>query len=451
MLDLLFALTVFSLGFRGISFKGIKIADIFILLLFLAFFVKWYRKETEIQVNPVLYSLFALFFVAVLASLTKVGNFKYAILDPFRYLVVGGFFLVVNSYLDSRDKFIRSFKLVYYSGLLVSAFSVAVLFLWFRGFGFSSFFMHQIESGLVEGRVQAFFYDPNHFASFLLLPFFAGLYFLFDAWEDNKGRKLARRITIFASLVVIIGGTVATGSRGGMLSLAAGIIVLIGLRFFWDRFSGVNKFLPNVSTARFLGVMLLLLVVLSSFWWIYDRTEILPSLFSDDIRKEEYIEGKSRTGTAANAIIVRFELWKGSLLAFKDNIFLGVGTSDYINDYSEIAEKYNLLTKAENFPHNTYLDLLAETGLFGFLTGFSMILYVIWQAFGLLRGVSSHQKIVVAVLIGMLVAELANMMLLSMFHGRRLWFLFALIVAYSRYIEIPETEAVEGGIAYHGG
>ena len=59
---------------------------------------------------------------------------------------------------------------------------------------------------------------------------------------------------------------------------------------------------------------------------------------------------------------------------FKDNIFTGIGPRMFRYKCGE--EKYNLWEGCSTHPHNTYVQLLAETGIFGFLFGIVLFFFI---------------------------------------------------------------------------
>ena len=63
-----------------------------------------------------------------------------------------------------------------------------------------------------------------------------------------------------------------------------------------------------------------------------------------------------------------------SLRMFKDNIVTGIGPRMF--RYTCALKKYNLWEGCSTHPHNTYVQLLAETGLLGFLFGAIIFLII---------------------------------------------------------------------------
>ena len=67
--------------------------------------------------------------------------------------------------------------------------------------------------------------------------------------------------------------------------------------------------------------------------------------------------------------------YRSAIRIFKDNIFLGAGPRSFRLKCSE--EKYLVsTTSCITHPHNTYIQLLSETGLIGFLFIFSIFIFL---------------------------------------------------------------------------
>ena len=65
---------------------------------------------------------------------------------------------------------------------------------------------------------------------------------------------------------------------------------------------------------------------------------------------------------------------------FKDNIFLGVGVKNFRNYCYNEKYKISRLS-CSTHPHNTYVQLLAEMGLIGFVFGFLIFLFIFFNIF----------------------------------------------------------------------
>ena len=70
----------------------------------------------------------------------------------------------------------------------------------------------------------------------------------------------------------------------------------------------------------------------------------------------------------------RIVLWKEAIAIIKDHPFLGCG----LNTYSIVAPKYKIAEGGGIYPHNSYLQMAAETGLLG-LGAFLWIIIILFR------------------------------------------------------------------------
>ena len=423
MMGFFYYASVFMLGFRGIELKGIKIADLFIVFLFLAMLYRIILKNERLRWNRKFLGLTGLVIAGVLVSLLKVDDFTYAKLDPFRYILVGMFATSIIHYLDSKEKIIKTFKVLLLAGVISAVASLIVFSLWTAGYEGVAPFLHHIETGEAEGRAMPFFYDPNHYGGFLIIPIIVASYFLLTSVDrdDSKNNWLYYLVEL-----VLITALVTTGSRSavGAVTVAWGAIITFHLiTAHWDRlsFETTNRLAKNLILVSLIAAMILL-------WFGYSQ-----------IGKSFEVE---RYGKVKGGFKTRLQLWSASLIAFGNNPIIGVGTSDFVNEYPRIARRHGFDPETQFFPHNTYIGLLSELGLVGGLSGLLLIAYVFlkgWQ-----NVIRSSGSGLLVILLSLFTAQAAHMFFLSMFHARRLWFVFALIIGASLFIGV-ETQNKDRG------
>lgn len=180
----------------------------------------------------------------------------------------------------------------------------------------TDFFGATVEKGIP--RMIGLNNDPNICASAILFPL---LFFCFD-------KSVFSRTFFFFSLFCLL----ATLSRGGML---AGVVGLFAAFFMVN--SRVKLYYLGAGT-------LLGFVVIGVYSFFSDTLSILF---------EKRINGMSSGGG-------RFEVWNNALTLFDSNPHLGFG----IFTFRHVSELNYDIPK---FAHNTYLEVLVETGWIGFL------------------------------------------------------------------------------------
>ena len=106
-------------------------------------------------------------------------------------------------------------------------------------------------------------------------------------------------------------------------------------------------------------------------------------IIDETIKGMNLSENKSNPGNTINDKVYIFskqhtEHYLSAFKIFNDNKFFGVGVKNFRNFCGD--EKYFVSDDAcSTHPHNIYLQLLSETGLFGFLIFFSLFLYLSFQ------------------------------------------------------------------------
>ncbi len=192
-------------------------------------------------------------------------------------------------------------------------------------------------SYLIHSRIRLFgtTLDPN----FVGLPLIVGATLLLDRIFNAKKRALL--VCMYSIVVVAI---VYTASRGNFVSL----MISNGLLALY--FISLKK--QSAGRAIFLSILLMILLLLL-FWFISTR------LSSRWVRMTSLGIGEDNG---------RFECWKASLDLWKKNLMLG-------NGLGGVFRLCNFAT------HCTYIQLLSETGILGFILFILFLLKNLKRAF----------------------------------------------------------------------
>jgi O-antigen ligase len=170
-----------------------------------------------------------------------------------------------------------------------------------------------------------------------------------DLFQSTCGRVFLMIIVLFTS-----GGILVSGSRGVWIALAAACLVTLLL---YDRHKAAIFFVSIISVC--------ILVTISSSALRERASSIVTSFYTEDV--------KGSTGT-------RVELWKGSLLVFKQHPLLGVGTGNYQSSIEDLVrEKKIMEPSVAMHAHNIYFQALATRGIIGFvLTAGFLVALIKW-------------------------------------------------------------------------
>ena len=247
-----------------------------------------------------------------------------------------------------------------------------------------------------EGRLQGGGGDPNYLAAGLVPAIvLAGVLV-------GQVRDPVARITLVVTAVVLTSGLAATQSRGGLVAaVVAGFVAIV------------------VQRRRLAALVGVGLVVLTAAAW-----------FASAPGAWERVTDWDGGGTG------RTELWTVAWRMFEDHPITGVGLNNfraesqaYVREPGRL-EFVHLIAEKPGVVHNTYLQLLAETGVVGlalFLAAVAGCLRALWRA--VRRFEQAGELLMAALARGVIVAAaglLAASFFLSNATDARLWVLLAL-------------------------
>src|SRR3989338_9539916 len=255
-------------------------------------------------------------------------------------------------------------------------------------------------------RATAGFKTPNSLGAYL-----TGVVPIVLAWIVRKDERLRYRLLFALLLCLVIWSLIVTFSRGAFLTALGGVMffaLLYGLhRWYWQFYLTI-------------GLLLLLVTLWGTFGFILTSDWKFPSLRYDTISW-------------------RLQVWQDTLRMVQDSWFLGHG----INTFMQTFEAYR--TDAGGSPtyaHNSYLQLLAETGVVGLVS----FLWILGNLFRWLSSQVSHYGIknddLIVPALGVW-SGIAAFLLHSFFDNQfyslqlsvYLWFLVGLLVAMTKVMK----------------
>jgi O-antigen ligase len=227
--------------------------------------------------------------------------------------------------------------------------------------GFGQVKIAQTVGAVREPRIAGPLPDPNFYAQVLVALVPLALYRLWD--ERDRAHKLAAAY----ALGVITLSAVFTYSRGGALVLALVFVVALVHRRVRLRYvamvilalAPISLLAPPNFTARLATI-----------------TQLAPVVEGFDDEKEDASFRQRRMLMA-----VAWEM-------FSDHPLTGVGAGNYTEHFDEYARRHGTTVRSyeefsdPHYPHSTYLEILAETGV----VGLAAFLAVIAAAFAGLAG-----------------------------------------------------------------
>lgn len=256
-------------------------------------------------------------------------------------------------------------------------------------------------------RVTAFGFHPNNLARILLLGLLAVVGFSFA-----RGKGLIRPILVSLPVTVLLGAAlIQTGSRGGLLALAAGLMTLVLRR---------GTMMMKVLNAAGL------LVLLGIFFLAALQSQVMHARFEETIEE----------GDVARRDLIYPTAWQ----MFQEKPLLGWGP---ISSTYELGMRLGHPEEETKNPHNIILFGFVSTGLIGSLPLFVGIAFAVLSAWKTRDG--PHGILPLAMIVAVLVANMSGLWLFNKLH----WVVMAYAMA-SVYHLAGERSALKVGVGSRG-
>ncbi len=318
---------------------GPLLSDLSISLISILFLSYCVLKKNFSFFKKKYFYFFLIFWIYLLIN-SLINNFNLdSIKISFFYFRYGVFVIAIATLLNFDDKFIKYF---FYCTF------VCFVSLIFDGF-YQYFFGKNILGFETPDsfRVSSFFQDEQILGSYLsrLWPIFFGLSIILF----SKSKK------IFFNLILIF-------------ILSETLIFLSGDRsaFFYINFSAFFVILFSLKLLKLRLITLLCsfaLIVFITFFNPSAKERILDKTFSqmNIFNKDKKKDGKIFIFTENHT-----EMYLSAYKMFLDHKILGVGVKNYRNFCKTPMYKKNTQS-CSSHPHNTYIQILSETGIIGFV------------------------------------------------------------------------------------
>lgn len=299
-------------------------------------------------------------FISTVLSITKLASIE----EIMRNIMYISLAIAVFSWSDIKNKMKLLSYTILSSGLVVSI------------YGIINFFMNYYETISFSPAAEPFG-RTNDLGAYMLLIFPLSLSnFLYE--NENKFEKsLYALVTILTSITIIL-----TFSRGIWLSTIIAICLILSL--------GRKILKKNLIYLGIVGVISLIPLVIK---WddIVTRFLSLQNIFNN----------------AENSIEWRKSLITSTFDMFIANPVIGTGLNTFPFVFSAYQEKAGYFSVN---PHNYYLQLLAETGIMGFISFIVLVLSILYMSF---KAFKNSENIFKGIALGLLVAIISSLIHIS--------------------------------------
>lgn len=358
--DLIISVTVLfsliiSLKDHDKKFKQLITKDIFIISFLLFFLYLFFSSLISfIESNNLSYENFKSFFSRSLFF--------------FRF----GLYPVCFVYLMNKFNFLITKKHLLYFLVTILFVVFDLVFQYFNGSDIFGFIPMQ-RGEVALNRLSGPFNDELIPGAFLMRYFFIFLLFIFFFINQKKILNFTIPFSIFILLITIF----LTGER------AATLLSIFGIFIFFIIF---KEFRLKILLSSAACLLLIVIVLISNP--VLKKRMVNDTLFQLGISK--YLDNKEETivKKISNTKITKFldshygAHWETAYRIWLDNKYFGIGLKQFRNEcsnakYDDIKSKLRSIRCATH-PHNSYFEILSETGLFG-------LLFFVFLVFSLFR------------------------------------------------------------------
>lgn len=331
-----------SYDFSGVT---VRISQVVILITILAWIIRGFAiKKFKLKANPIFWPL-VIFLLINLISLFNSPNLKRSVFVFVFTLFTVSLSIFIPNLLRHKEELPKILKFLAASTLLVTIFGLYQFIGDFIGLptGLRELYTKEI---LGFPRVQSTALEPLYFANFLLIPI--GVFFsLFLA-----RRKEIKPLFIISLLLLSLVNLILTVARGAYLAVIPTLFI-VALFYLRHLFAGRNLLY------LFIFVSVFVVSVLYFFGWANTWEKFVTH--SKNIFTGSSYEERVQTFTAA------YYIWL-------DHPFFGNGPGSF----GPLTASHPLIEPSQGWKivNNEYLELLAETGIFG-LSAFLVILMIL--------------------------------------------------------------------------
>ena len=328
---------------------GPFLSDLGISIVAILFIINSFRNDLSKYFRNIFFKLFLIFCIGLIISSLLSNNILISLKNSFFYFRFGIFSLSFWYLIDKNSKI-----LIYLFYSIVACFFSLVIDGYFQYFLGKNLFGVEMYR---EFRVSSFF-GPELILGSYLSRFFPILFALF-IFLDQQFKFKSKLLLSFVTLIFI---------------LTEGLILLSGER--------LALFFMNLS-AIFIILMIKEYRIYRLWTYIISLILIVLLLFSFPVTKQRIIDQTINDFTGKNSDISKIYifskthdgLYQSGIKIFLDNKFFGVGPRQFRNE----CKKYRVSEfSCDTHPHNTYIELLSEAGIFSFLMVIGLFISIIY-------------------------------------------------------------------------
>ena len=351
--------------------SGPFLPDLFIVLISFIFLFIFNKKKELFKIKSKFFIFFLIFYFYLILTSILSDNFYQSIKSSITYLRFGFFSLAIFFILNNKKNFIKYFYVMICFTLIILIFDGYFQFITGKNiFGFK---------GVRPDRLGGLFFDELILGSYLgkILPIFFTFYLL------NKKYLNRYYVIILAVLTYIL--VFLSGERSAFLTTTLYLIMVIPFLL------GIRK---SIILFIFAGTI---------FGTLITTNENMKNRYYDQMLMHTLGVGKYANNDLTKKTFMpsHIGLFSSAIDIFQKNIVVGGGVRTFRiyckNNMNkkliEIKKNHPNMNTCNTHPHNYYLQLLAETGLIGFLFVLAIFIRLFFNYFQQLYYLIKKDKI----------------------------------------------------------
>lgn len=411
LLSVIFCLPFERIPSIDIGMITLKINQFLGILLIISWMLGQMFQEKKITPNALVWPL-SFFLLAGFLSIFG-AEFQSRAIQVFVFVFFTAMlFFATVSLVNSRERFELIIKVLYWSTLITCFFALFQFAADMLGLGSIT--------GLKEGygketmgftRVQAFSQEPLYLANYLFLPLgiFVGLYL-----EKIKLISRMKLLSIICLILLVILLTVSRGAYIGLIAFFGFVICILAHRVFT---------IKHIIT----GIVSIIFVICATVLIIKFASPDAYGEFIKHVKVEDFQKGESTQA--------RLTAWYDAYEAFEEKPIFGIGLGNFgpwVKNYPDPST-----VKGWDIVNNEYLEVLAETGIVGFIAFLIFLLVIAVRSF--IAYFKTKDNFNRAILVGLIAASAAIFVQYNFFSTLyiiHIWITLGLLVAMQNIILI---------------
>jgi O-antigen ligase len=257
-------------------------------------------------------------------------------------------------------------------------------------------------------RTFSSFISPNIFASYLLMMFFYAVGLLLSMFEQLSLKNNYRRIFwILLCIALVLTALALTKSLAAVITLMVSLPVfsIFALRNYSQQGLCRKRF----KLAAWICLAITVVFVALTLVFVQDRVVLILDTSAGD-----------------NSVVQRGYYWLVSLKMFLNYPLLGVGWRKFGLFYEFIKP---LNANVSHYAHNVFLQVLAETGVIGFVSFLGVVLFYISASLRNIRGSRYHAGLKLGLFFAGLAFLIHNLFDIGFYFGQASLFFWISIAA----------------------